>query len=170
MKLETKRLNLRYITVNDAFFLIDLFNQDSFLKHFGDRKVKTKEEAILYIKDKFLKSYEANGYGHFLVELKDKNIPIGLCGVTKRDFLDDADIGFIFSEKYFRKGYATEASNEIIRYAKEDLKLEKIIGVCSKSNKASIITLEKLGFIYEKEIDMKGYDKDSKLYFLSLLN
>ncbi|MCF6411061.1 GNAT family N-acetyltransferase [Pseudalkalibacillus salsuginis] len=61
--------------------------------------------------------YEWEGFGLFLTELKETHTPIGLCGLFKREGLEDVDIGFAFLVDYQSKGYAFEgASGMVAKY------------------------------------------------------
>jgi RimJ/RimL family protein N-acetyltransferase len=94
--LETKRLRLREFTLEDTAFILDLLNSPGWLRYIGDRGVKTEEQAKNYLLNGPIKSYTKNGYGLSMVERKDDNKPIGMCGIIKRDTLENPDIGFAF--------------------------------------------------------------------------
>jgi RimJ/RimL family protein N-acetyltransferase len=154
--LETERLVLRQITVEDAEFILDLLNQPTFVKYIGDRNVRTVEEAGQYILSRFVVSYEKFGYGLYLVELKENKVPIGICGLVKRDSLPDADIGFAFLPDYCSQGYATESARAIFDYAKDVLKLKRILAITTKDNENSGKLLEKIGIRFDRLIRLDG--------------
>ena len=101
--IESERLFLRPLTLEDDEFILQLLNTDGFIKYIGDRNVKTIEQAKNYLLNGPLKSYETNGFGLSLVELKTGRTPIGMCGLLKRDYLDHPDIGFAFLPDLYRK-------------------------------------------------------------------
>ena len=90
--LDTERLSLRRLGAADAEFIVELLNQPSFIANIGDRGVRTADDARRYIEDGPVASYERFGFGLFLVELKSTGEPIGICGLLKRDTLDDVDV------------------------------------------------------------------------------
>src|ERR1041384_1107267 len=94
--LETERLSLRHLTVDDAQFILKLLNEPSFLRYIGDKQVRNLKDAEAYILNGPVASYERHGFGLYLVELKESYTPIGMCGFLKRDELPDPDIGFAF--------------------------------------------------------------------------
>ena len=98
--LETERLIIRHLTSDDTAFIIELLNEPSFIQNIGDRNVRTEEDALRYILNGPIESYDKNGFGLFMVELKDSSVSIGMCGLLKRDNLPDVDIGFAFLPKY----------------------------------------------------------------------
>ena len=97
---ETSRLLLRKISPMHASFYLELLNSKGWLKYIGDRNVGTEEEAATYIIEKYLPSFEKNGFGSYTVFLKETDQPIGSCGLYKREELDNPDIGFAFLTEY----------------------------------------------------------------------
>jgi RimJ/RimL family protein N-acetyltransferase len=91
MVLATERLVLRRLSSDDAKFILELLNQHSFLHYIGDKGVRNHDDAINYIQTGPVASYERFGFGLYLVELKDTAVPIGICGLLKRDSLPDVD-------------------------------------------------------------------------------
>lgn len=147
--LTTQNLVLRHYTANDAEFILRLLNEPSFIANIGDRKVRTLEDAKNYIASRLTASYEKYGFGLYMVELKD-GTSIGMCGLVKRDPNEDPDIGFALLPEYWRKGYTYEASCGVLEFAKNILKLSRILGITIPSNTASIKTLEKIGLKFLK--------------------
>lgn len=158
--LETERLRLRPFTTDDAPFVLTLLNEPSFLRFIGDKKVRNLEDARQYLLTGPITSYERNGFGLLLVELKDTNVPIGMCGLIKREELPEPDIGFAFIPDYWRQGFAFEAATAVMNDARERLKLTNILAIVNPDNESSIKLLERLGLRFER---IKG---DVKLYAL----
>nr|WP_082034358.1 GNAT family N-acetyltransferase [Cohnella kolymensis] len=109
--LETERLILRLQTIEDAAFILELLNDPSWVSYIGDRGVRTIDDARNYILKGALDMYARLGFGFYMTELKDGGIPMGICGLVKRDFLEDVDIGFAFLPDFTGKGYAVEAAS-----------------------------------------------------------
>jgi len=147
--LETERLVLRRLSSDDAGFILELLNQPSFLRYIGDKGVRTTEDAVRYIQTGPIASYERFGFGLYLVELKESGVPIGMCGLLKRDTLPDADVGFAFLPDYWSQGYAFEAASGVMSYGREVLGLQRIVAITSLDNDASIRLLEKIGLKFE---------------------
>ena len=143
---ETQRLIIRRISVADAPFMLGILNEPSWLRFIGDRGVRTQEEAVTYIRDTQLAMYERLGFGFYIVALKDaENTPIGVCGVTQRDFLDDVDLGYALLPQYSGQGYAFEAASAVLAYARDELKLARLVAFTRPENHASQSLLRKLG-------------------------
>ena len=151
--LETERLLLRPFTTDDASFILILLNEPSFLRYIGDKKVRTLEDARQYLSNGPVASYQRNGYGLLLVELKETNTAIGMCGLLKRDELPDADIGFAFLPDYWNQGFAFEAAAAVMKDAREQLRLDRILAIVNPDNYASMKLLERLGLRFEEMRD-----------------
>lgn len=150
--IETERLTLRRIGVADAAFMLELLNEPSFLRYIGDRGVRTLDDATAYILNGPVASYQRHGFGLYLTLLKQEAVPIGICGLLKRDTLPDADLGFAFVPRAWRRGYALESTAAVLAYARRELGLRRIAAITSPDNDASISLLEKLGFRREGTI------------------
>lgn len=162
--LETDRLLLRKLTLNDSEFIIELLNDPSFIKYIGDKKVRTVQEAHKYILNGPVSSYKKNGFGLYLVLLKETAVPIGICGLIKRDNLENVDVGFAFMPAYRRKGFAYESASAVVEYGKRNFNLKKIVGVTVPDNTGSIAVLEKIGLKYERMVKMNQDEPEIRLY------
>jgi RimJ/RimL family protein N-acetyltransferase len=162
--LETERLILRRLSTDDAQFVLELLNEPSFLRYIGDRGVRNLEQAVQYILDRLAAGYERNGFGLYLVELKESGIPIGISGLVKRDSLPDADIGFAFLPAYWSKGYAIESAAAVMNHAREDLGLTRIVAINSPDNEASEKLLGKIGLRFERLIKLSEDAEEVKLF------
>ena len=147
---ETGRLTLRRIGLDDDGFALALLNEPSFLLHIGDKGVRTREDARRYIADGPLASYERFGFGLWLVQRKDGGEAIGICGLLKREWLEDVDLGFALRPEFWGRGYAFEAASAVLACAREPLGLHRIVAVTSLDNAPSIQLLAKLGFRFER--------------------
>jgi len=162
--LETDRLALRYFRTDDVEFVVRLLNEPSFIEHIGDKGVRTVEEASQYLLDGPLDGYERFGYGLNMVELKETGEPIGMCGLVRRENLDDADIGYAFVEQHWSKGYATESAEAILIHARDTLGLDRTVAIVTPENHSSINLLEKIGLTFEGMIRMSDDDEELKFF------
>ncbi|MCX7548485.1 GNAT family N-acetyltransferase [Xanthomarina sp. F1114] len=159
---ETNRLLISKFTEKDAPFFLELVNTPNWIKYIGDRDVKTIDAAKSYLKEGTIKSYSDFGFGFYKLLLKeDKGKAIGTCGLVKRDQLEHVDMGFAMLPAYEGQGYGFEASEEILKLAKNQFHLEKILAITLPSNNKSVKLLEKLGLSFEKRV--KPFDDDEEL-------
>ena len=165
--IHSDRLLLRPLELGDAGFIFELVNEPSFIQNIGDRGVRTLADAEKYIENGPLASYAKNGFGLMAVTLKETGEPIGMCGLIKRDALDDVDIGYAFLPTFWSKGYAVEAARAVMGTAKA-LGLKRVVAIVDPVNVGSIRVLEKLGMTFERMIRLSAEDIELKLFVLSL--
>lgn len=166
--IEADRLVLRPMTTEDAEFILALLNEPSFIKNIGDRKVRTLDGAKAYITDGPVASYAKNGFGLYLVELKETHEAMGMCGLIRRNTLQDVDIGYAFLPKFWSKGYAFEAAMAMKQHARDVIGLKRMVAVVDPQNLSSIHLLEKLGMKFERMIRLSTDDIELKLYGMDL--
>jgi RimJ/RimL family protein N-acetyltransferase len=162
--LETVRLALTRLADRDAEFIRGLLNEPSFLRYIGDRGVRTTDDARRYIRDGPVASYARYGYGLLRVGLKADDIPIGICGVLKRDTLPEPDLGFSLLPAYWSKGYAHEAADAVMRQARGVLGVGRILAITSVDNESSIRLLGKLGFRFERMLRLGDDPTELRLF------
>ncbi|AZZ95529.1 GNAT family N-acetyltransferase [Hahella sp. KA22] len=162
--LETERLTLRWLRLEDDHFILTLLNDPSWIRFIGDRGIRTLEGARQYIQTGPLAMYEREGFGLYLVELKHDGAPVGMCGLIKREGLDDVDIGFAFMPPFRSQGYAYEAAKAVLDFGATKLGMSRIVGIVDQSNASSIRLLEKIGMAMEKTIRLPNGDVDLFLY------
>lgn len=162
----TDRLILTYISPSDAPFILELMNTPTWKRFIGDRNLKTEEDAANYIINRLMPSYALNGFGFYLCSLKADNLPIGICGMVKRDSLEHTDIGFAFLPQFEGKGFGYESASAVMHYAQTTLGIQTLAGICNSDNASSIALLKKLGLRYQKMILLPG-ETEEIMYFLS---
>lgn len=145
----TKRLNLRLANAADAEFIKTLYNTEDFLQFVGDKNIKSKSDAEHYIENNILSMEREQGVCLLIVELKETQDLIGVCGLIKRAELTAYDIGYGFLPSSYGCGYGFEASRAIIEYARKK-GIAELVAITTSDNCASRALLSKLGFTYVK--------------------
>jgi len=149
--LATTRLVIRPFATSDAGFIVELVNDPAWLLYIGDKNVRSLDDAARYIENGPRAMYQRVGFGLWLVALKD-GTPIGMCGLIRRDDLEDVDLGFAFLPRYRRNGYAFEAARRVLEHGRRALGLVRIVAITVPANVASVNLLRKLGFAREKTV------------------
>lgn len=163
--LETPRLRLRELTIDDGAFLLELLNEPGWQRFIGDRGVRTIDDARRYIAVAYLPMYTKLGFGLWLVETRDPiPTPVGLCGLLRREGLEDVDLGFALIERHQGRGYAHEAAAAVVDYAREPLRLRRLVAITAPDNARSGRLLEKLGFRFERMIRLP--DKPESRFYV----
>lgn len=167
MILKTTRLTLRQLQLSDAAFVLRLYNDPSFLQHIGDKAVRSIEDAVANLQQGAMKSYSQYGYGMWLVE-NNQAQAIGLCGLIKRDYLTETDIGYAYLPEFFGKGYAFEAAAAVVAYAAEHTSLNTLVAIVSPDNQASKSLLVKLGFVPDGQVVVPDKNEMVDFYRIQL--
>ena len=167
--LDTERLRLRKMTLDDTGLMLAVWNDPAFIRHVGDRGIRTTEDARDAMRKGALHLYEAYGYGPYRIALKDNDTPIGICGLFRRDGLDEPDIGYSTLPDFCGQGYAYEAATAVLDYAQAELALQRLIAIISPTNEASIGLIRKLGFEFERMHTMPDDEEEICIYVKSLI-
>lgn len=167
--LVSERLCLRHLNPADAGFILELTNDPEWIRYIGDRGIRTPEDALAYIETGPRAMYAQHGFGLYAVELRDLPAqPIGLCGLLKRPWLEDADLGFAFLPGFRRAGYAYEAAAATLGHARAAFGMTRVLAIVTPGNAGSIRLLEKLGMRLEQTVRAPGDASDLCLYAVAL--
>ena len=164
--LGTQRLTLRELHAGDAAFIHDLVNQPAWLRHIGDKGVRTLADAQRYILDGPVRMYARHGHGLWLVMTRRRGVSIGLCGLLKRDALEHPDLGFALLPAHWRQGYAHEAASAVMTHARNALGLGTVLAITTPGNHASRQLLLELEFRYERRCRL-SQDADEVMLYAS---
>lgn len=167
-RLESGRLCLRRVTLDDADLMLDVWNDPAFLRNVGDRGVRTLAQAREELEAGALRLYADFGYGPYVIVRKSDGARIGICGLFQRDNLDCPDIGFALLPPYCGRGYAGEAARTVIDHARDDLSLRALAAIVSPGNVPSVRLIEKLGLSFDRMITMPGDQQAICLYRMRL--
>ncbi|HHC6584252.1 TPA: GNAT family N-acetyltransferase [Vibrio parahaemolyticus] len=166
--LTTERLILRLVSVDDAPFILELYNHPDFYRFVGDKQMRTDYEAARYIKENMLRMEEKKGVSLLVVEDKQTTQPLGICGLVTRDTLNAYDIGYGFLPSAYGQGFAIEAAKAVIEYAKQAMQLSQLVAITNNDNIRSISLLKKLGFEFERVEQQYDNGRTLELYTLQL--
>lgn len=154
----TPRLRLEQFGEQDAAFILRLVNEPAWLQYIGDKGVRTLDDALTYLRNGPMAMYQRHGHGLYRIDHAGSGAAIGMCGLIKRDNLDDVDIGYALLPEYAGQGYAEEAARATLQLAREQFGLGRVLAIVSPDNERSIHLLRKLGLRYEKDIEIRPGD------------
>ena len=162
--LRTERLNLRHLAEDDAPFILQLLNEPGFVDNIGDRGVRDLDGARRYITEGQGASYQKYGYGLWATVLRETGETIGICGLVKRDGLEDADVGYAFLERAWGQGYAREAAAATLAHARDAIGLDKVVAITTPGNAGSIAVLLKIGMKAAGMIQLPNHGGESAYF------
>lgn len=153
----TDNLIIREITVADVKRLYELYEAPSVTRYMESLFTPIEKEEE-YTRQYIQNIYGFYGYGMWVIVLKETGEVIGRVGIESKESIESTDfdvleLGFMLGEEYQHKGYAFEACQAVIRYAKDELENTNIIAVVHKDNLASQKLCERLGFRSSRQYD-----------------
>ena len=163
----TKRLIIRELAVSDIPQIYTIYSDPQvrkYIDNIDDYLDAEMEKQKAYIQ----KVYSFYGYGLWGVFGKTSKKLIGRCGFENEtiDGKDEIMLSYLLDSEHWGYGYALECCEAALRYAKENLDMNRIVVVIDHDNSRSIKTAEKLGFKYEKDVVFN--DKDRILFSIQL--
>jgi len=172
-----QRVYVRFPEESDASEIAALYkrNRELFEKFSPSNldEYYTEEHQLQAIRKNKTDMLEDRRYSFVICHIEDGQIigSIGLAFVV-RGPLQSCMIGFELDQAYNGKGYMTEAVNQVVHYAFNELKFHRIIGEASPKNPGSIRVLEKAGFhkegISRSNLKIKGIWEDHQV--LAIIN
>ncbi len=141
INLETDRLLLRPIRVQDAEFILELVNSKGWLQFIGDRNVLNEKDAENYIQN----ILDNSNFHYTVFELKEAHKAIGIVTFLKREDEKFPDIGFALLPEFEKNGFTLEASKQYLEKVQELNNYEDVIAITKPDNKKSITLLKKIG-------------------------
>jgi RimJ/RimL family protein N-acetyltransferase len=154
--LETPRLVLQRFRLDDVDEYFRLGSIAEVARYIDGKTFASRDEAEQTLRAAPLRDYQLYGYGRLACFEKESGRFIGWNGVKFLPEMNETDIGYRFFPDCWGKGYATESSLAVMKYARETLGLERIIGIVRPDNEASVKVLRKIGLSFEKRMRMEG--------------
>jgi [ribosomal protein S5]-alanine N-acetyltransferase len=161
---ETERLVLRTLELGDAPFMLALMTDPEWIRHIGDRKLRTEEDARRSMLKGPLALYRRFGFGLWLVARRGDEASLGICGLVKRPGLDDVDLGFAFLPAHRGSGYAREAALATLSHAHRALGLTRVVAIASPANERSHRVLESIGMTRAGTVRLPSAASDDLLF------
>jgi len=159
----TDRLTIRPLALDDAPFILTLFNQPDCIRFIGDKNLHTIEDAKNYIINGPQTSYREHGFGLLAVCLHSGET-VGLCGLLKRDEYELPDLGYAILTDYYRQGIALESCQAVLAQYNDK---KRLLAMTHPENKGSQVVLEKLGFKFDRTIENEEKQSVTNCYLLA---
>jgi [ribosomal protein S5]-alanine N-acetyltransferase len=168
--LETERLLLRHLTLDDLDSLAPLYADPEIRKYFpdGTQTYQQTKEEIEWIIDVYYAKY---GYGLWATILKETGQFIGRCGLIPwkepGSEATEPEVAYLIAKEHWGKGLGTEVAKAIIKYGFEELHLPRIVCFMYPGNVASTRTALSAGLtFFEERTEFEGqYTGDPYLVY-----
>jgi RimJ/RimL family protein N-acetyltransferase len=158
---ETERLIIRPFKKSDISSYSQIISDPSVMKYIGNGKPQTYSQAESYI-IKNIEHYESFGWSRFAVVESKSDTLIGFCGYSY--YNNEIDFGWRYAKKYWKKGYGTEAALAVLDIGLNKFNFSRIVCISFPMNIGSIKIIKKLGFKFEKNINLEGNKLEQYVY------
>jgi ribosomal-protein-alanine N-acetyltransferase len=146
--IETERLFLKNISLEDRDFIFSQFSDDVVNKYLFDCEpvtdMKEADEIITF----FIQQPEPRLHRRYVILRKSDGMKMGTCGFNGWNQTEcTVEVGYDMKEEFWGNGYMQEAMKEIITLAKDHMHIKEINACISIDNERSIRLVETLGFV-----------------------
>ena len=164
MILETERLFLREMTMDDFDALYAVLSDAEIMQHYP---YTFDEERVRSWIERNMDRYKNDGFGLWAVCLKETGEMIGDCGLTLQNIDGQMlpEIGYHIRKDQQRKGYAKEAAAAVRDWAFQNTEYPALYSYCKYTNVGSFKTAESIGMHFEKEYE----DEANKITHVSVI-
>ena len=150
IKIETEHLSLRLLTENDLDNLEQL-NTDPDVRAFFPDGIQNRAQTEKRMLE-LINNYKEHNLPGFIISEKESNAFLGRCGFSLLEN-NEVEVGYLLHKNYWGKGYATEALNALLNWAKKNISHQYIIAFAPTQHVASQRVMEKCGMaLYKTDI------------------
>ncbi len=154
MELRTERLVLRRWRPEDRAPFAALNADPVVMEHFPAPLTTADSDAFV---DRIEAAFEQHGWGLWAVEVPGAADCIGFIGLAipgfDASFTPCVEVGWRLAKEAWGRGYAPEGAHEVLRFAFEDLALDKVLSFTAVGNAKSRRVMEKLGLRHDPADD-----------------
>jgi [ribosomal protein S5]-alanine N-acetyltransferase len=183
-RIESPRLVLRRIAPTDLLFFTRIHAVADVVRHTGHGRPRSPDETQAWL-ESTLASYEQFELGQLAVVRKADGMLLGRCGMS--DFVIEAnesfgvmrrgwfgraeapaglaviqerELGYTFDSAFWGHGYATEAAQCVFAYARDTLRLKRVISVIHGDNVRSLRVAARCGLRRDGRVEVLGRTHD----------
>ena len=151
---ETERLIVRELVETDKQALHRILSDPVVMEHYP---VVADWDVTELWYTKIRERYEKFGRSFFAIELKSDGEMIGICGVLDQLVEEEPflEVGYLFAQNWWHKGYASEAAQACRDIAFTDHNADHVISIIDPANTPSIRVAERNGMVYERTAPFK---------------
>jgi ribosomal-protein-alanine N-acetyltransferase len=147
--LTTERLILRQFTMDDREVLFTITQEPDIFQYFPTKTAwdMDKVERSIQYQSNHWKTF---GYGQMAVTLRETGQLMGWCGLEYLPDTNETEVGYLLSNIFWGKGFATEVARASVDFGQNEIGLKEIIGLTDPLNVASQRVLEKCGLMFTR--------------------
>jgi ribosomal-protein-alanine N-acetyltransferase len=149
-ELETNRLILRRLTINDIESVYNNWANDDDVTHYLSWPTHRDTSVTKNVLEEWIKNYSEDDFYQWGIVVKDINEPIGTISVVdKNDDIKMVVIGYCIGKQWWNKGITSEALNAVIKFFFDEIGVNRIEARHDPNNQNSGKVMIKCGMKYE---------------------
>jgi RimJ/RimL family protein N-acetyltransferase len=154
--LETARLLLREMTIDDLDFIANMLADAEVMRYYP--RCCTREESEAWILRQRAR-YARDGFGFWLAATRAGDEPVGQAGLLMQDLdgVMQVGLGYLVHRPFWRRGFAHEACTGILDHAFGSLGLARVVCPIRPENEPSRRLAEKLGMVPDRQTEYAGF-------------
>ena len=145
--LETERLILRALSADEVNSLRRISNEPNVRLYLWDNEL-VSEATIKSLIVQSDRMFSKEKIGVFGIRMRGREDLLGFCGFVRLESMEESELWYELTQEVWGRGLATEAARACVRYAFEDVGIERVIAGADVPNTASLRVIEKLGMNY----------------------
>ena len=179
-RIESERLTLRRIDQNDFEFFVHLHADPEVARYLSHGKPRSSQESLTWF-ESLLRTYEDFTLGQLAVRRKSDGMLIGRCGLSDlaveakasvaavprawyqraeapaaAEIVFERELGYTFHRSCWGQGYASEAARCVFDYARDVLKLNRVISLIHPENVRSLRVAQRFGVQHEDVVEVQS--------------
>jgi [ribosomal protein S5]-alanine N-acetyltransferase len=143
-RIETARLDLWPLLPEDLASMHHIWNNPLVRRYLWDDEPVSVAAARACLEESE-REFAESGLGLFGVQLRGETGLIGCCGFRSLEGAEEVELMYSLLPQWWGRGLATEAAHACLRYAFEEVGLERVVAGADAPNAASLRIIEKLG-------------------------
>lgn len=156
--LQTERLTLRSITLNDADAIFRIMGDPQVIRYFGQLPMRSRTEAVQRVEG-ILTAFQQRTGIRWAITSRGSGELLGSCGFWRLDYIHErGEIGYELAPAWWGRGVMTEAVGAALTFGFVTMGLHSVEAQIHPRNSGSRRVLEKLGFVQEGYFHENYYD------------
>ncbi len=145
--LETERLVLRPLSTDEVDSLHRISNEPNVRLYLWDNELVSEATIKSFIAQSD-RMFSKEKLGLLGIRMRGREDLLGFCGFVRLGGMEEPELWYELTQKAWGRGIATEAARACVRYAFEEVGMERVIAGADAPNTASLRVIEKLGMKY----------------------
>jgi RimJ/RimL family protein N-acetyltransferase len=170
VRLETARLVLRPLAEADLDALCRLQQDPEMMRYMGNGHVHDRRESEVWLRW-HEDLWDVDGYSLFAVDLKPDMVFAGWIGLTKPhwfpELMPTPEIGWFVDRSMWGRGLAPEGAAATLRFAFDDVGVDRVLGIYHADNHRSGRVMEKIGMAFWREVPHPDHEHLLRIYEIS---